>query len=114
MTTGAVLFGVAKTAAELQAEKEAVAFVLAMLLIGIAVVGVILLVLIVLWGGRTRRISREGLPEVREPDPFAAMRAETRKNLRGAPVSEESPTTDASSTDGEDSNDSDEPRERDE
>lgn len=61
-------------------QKETLLVVLLSLVVGIAVVGVILVAMVAIWGSRTRRLSREGLPEVRDPDPFAAMRAEARKN----------------------------------
>lgn len=75
----AIVF-LAQTSPATEPDKGMVAFVLAMLLIGVAVVGVVLLVLVVLWGGRTRRITREELPGVRAPDPFETMRAEARRH----------------------------------
>ena len=65
-------------------EQTMTAWVLAVLLVGVAVVGLLLLTGVILWGGRLRRDNRRPLPEAPEPDPYAPMRSETRRNRRGA------------------------------
>ena len=57
--------------------------ILALLLIGVALVGLVLIFGVITYGGRTRRVARGDLPDVEEPDPYAEMRAETRRNRRG-------------------------------
>lgn len=74
--------------AEGNGSKESILAVLGVLLLGIAAVGVILVIMVVVWGGRTRRLSREGLPEVRDPDPFAGMKAEARRTAGSADASQ--------------------------
>ena len=54
-----------------------------LLLVGIALIGLILIVAVIAYGGRLRSFARRELPAVEEPDPYAAMRAETRRNRRG-------------------------------
>ena len=64
-------------------QRTLTAWVLAILLVGVAVVGLLMLAMVIIWGGKLRRENRQPLPDTPEPDPYAPMRSETRRNRRG-------------------------------
>lgn len=70
------------------------AWVLALLLVGVAIVGLLLMAGVIVWGGRLRRDNRRPLPDAPEPDPYAAMRSETRRNRRGRDDGDAAPDDD--------------------